>query len=134
MKTVIFACLNNAGRSQMAAAFFTKYAAPTKAKAVSAGAAPAAGVHPEVIASMNEVSIDLSQVRPVLFTPDMAAKATILITMGGREACVQVPGLKTIDWNLTDPKGKDPGHVRSIRNQTEVRVKELIRDHNWDGF
>ncbi|MBX9766946.1 MAG: arsenate reductase ArsC [Bdellovibrionales bacterium] len=126
MKTVIFACVHNAGRSQMAAAFFNKYADPTEARAISAGTNPAKHVHPEVLAVMNEIGLDLSTAQPTLLTEDLAKDANLLITMGCGENCPYVPGLRVEDWGLQDPKGKDLESVRAIRDQIKKFVEKLI--------
>jgi arsenate reductase len=122
---VIFACVHNAGRSQMAAAFFNSFADPRLGQAVSAGTRPAERVHPEVVAAMQEVGIDLSQTTPQLLTQELAGGADILITMGCGDACPFVPGLRREDWPLPDPKGKDPDAVRAIRDEVRERVLEL---------
>jgi arsenate reductase (thioredoxin) len=131
MKTVIFACIHNAGRSQMAAAWFTALADPSKARAVSAGTEPGPHVHPEVLAAMKEVGIDLSNAKPRLLTDDLAREATMLITMGCGEACPAVPGLSRDDWPLEDPKGKPLERVREIRAEVEARVRQLITREGW---
>lgn len=123
---VIFACVHNAGRSQMAAAFFNELAAPYKARAISAGTQPGEHVHPEVVAVMREVGIDLAQARPRLLTDELARDAQILITMGCGEACPHVPGLERQDWPLADPKGRSLSDVREIRDEIERRVATLI--------
>jgi len=106
MLKVIFACVHNAGRSQMAAAFFNQLANPTKARAVSAGTEPGERVHPEVLAVMQEVGIDLSHSKPQKLTEDLAKNAQLLITMGCGDKCPYVPGLRRDDWRLRDPKGQ----------------------------
>lgn len=122
---VIFACVHNAGRSQMAAAFFN--AANVKDSiAISAGTQPAERVHPEVVDVMNEVGIDLSHARPNLLTEDLAKDADLLVTMGCGDKCPFVPGLKVEDWPLTDPKGKSLDEVRKIRDEIERKVEALI--------
>ena len=131
MKRVIFACVHNAGRSQMAAAFFTTMADPAKARAISAGTEPAAFVHPEVVAAMREVGIELGGVVPRLLTPALAEQAVLLVTMGCGEACPFVPGLEREDWNLPDPKGQPPEHVRAIRDEIRVRVDRLVAARGW---
>jgi arsenate reductase len=131
MKTVLFACVHNAGRSQMAAALFNSLADPTKARAVSAGTEPGLNVHPEVVAAMNEVGIDLSAARTTRLTPELAATANILITMGCGDACPYVPGVIRDDWPLPDPKGKSIETVRSIREDIRQRVMSLIEHQNW---
>ncbi len=131
MNTVIFACVHNAGRSQMAAAFFNALADPGRARAVSAGTQPGERVHPEVQAAMAEVGIDLSGARPQRLTDELAGQAQWLITMGCGEACPHVPGLKRDDWPLEDPKGKPVEHVRKIRDEVARRVKELLAAQGW---
>jgi arsenate reductase (thioredoxin) len=124
--TVIFACVHNAGRSQMAAAFFNRFADPTRARAVSAGTEPAARVHPEVVVVMNELGIDLSAASPTRLTTDLAKGASLLVTMGCGERCPAVPGLRVEDWPLPDPKGQSLEHVRRIRDDVRARVEELV--------
>ncbi|MDP9036221.1 MAG: arsenate reductase ArsC [Myxococcota bacterium] len=131
MKTVIFACIHNAGRSQMAAAWFNALADEAKARAVSAGTEPGARVHPEVLEAMREVGIDLAEMRPQKLTDDLARGAEMLVTMGCGEQCPVVPGLKRDDWPLEDPKGKPIGRVREIRDDVRRRVAELLRTEGW---
>lgn len=131
MTTVIFACVHNAGRSQMAAAFFNTFADPARARAVSAGTAPAERVHPEVVAAMREVGIDLSGARPQRLTDELAASAQVLVTMGCGEACPVVPGLKRDDWPIDDPKGRPLEEVRRIRDEIRRRVEELLSAEKW---
>ena len=126
MKTVIFACVHNAGRSQMAAAFFNLTADPSKARAVSAGTAPGDRVHPEVVDAMREVGVDLSDARPQRLTPELATGAYMLVTMGCGDECPFVPGVIRDDWPLDDPKGKPIEVVRSIRDDIRSRVQHLI--------
>ena len=130
MTTVIFACVHSAGRSQMAAAFFNLLADPTKVRAVSAGTAPAAHVHPEVIATMGEVGLDLRNA-PQLLTPTMAEAAHLLVTMGCGESCPVVPGLRRQDWLLQDPKGQSPEVVRRIRDEVRAHVTQLVTEQGW---
>jgi arsenate reductase len=125
MKTVIFACVHNAGRSQMAKAFFNSVA-PAGYQAVSAGTEPASKVHPEVLTVMQEIGMDLSSATPALLTQELAESASLLVTMGCGEKCPYVPGLKIIDWKLEDPKGKDLAHVRKIRDQIKEQVLLLL--------
>lgn len=131
MDRVIFACVHSAGRSQMAAAFFNCLAPPDRARAVSAGTEPAERVHPEVVDSMREVGYDLSAARPALLTPEMAASASLLVTMGCGEACPYVPGLRREDWALDDPKGRDRAGVRRIRDDIRARVERLVAANDW---
>jgi arsenate reductase len=131
MKTVLFACIHNAGRSQMAAAWFNALADPAKARAISAGTEPGTRVHPEVLTAMREVNIDLAGVAPQKLTDELAATATILITMGCGEACPVVPGLRRMDWPLEDPKGKPVERVREIRDDVKARVLALLDAEHW---
>jgi protein-tyrosine-phosphatase len=126
MHKVIFACVHNAGRSQMAAAFFNQLADPAKAEAVSAGTEPGLRVHPEVLAVMQEVGIDLSSVKPQKLTQELANEAALLITMGCGDKCPYVPGLRRDDWPLRDPKGLPIEEVRAIRDEVRARVQNLI--------
>jgi arsenate reductase len=126
MIKVIFACVHNAGRSQMAAAFFNELANATKARAVSAGTEPGERVHPEVLAVMQEVGIDLSHSKPQKLTEDLAKNAQLLITMGCGDKCPYVPGLRRDDWPLRDPKGLTLEDVRAIRDDVKERVEGLI--------
>lgn len=131
VKTVIFACVHNAGRSQMAAAFFNALADARKAKAVSAGTQPGERVHPEVQAAMGELGINLSGAKPQKLTDELAQGAQWLITMGCGDACPSVPGLKRDDWPLEDPKGKPVEHVRRIRDDVRTRVAKLLEREGW---
>jgi arsenate reductase (thioredoxin) len=126
MQKVIFACVHNAGRSQMAAAFFNHLADPQKAEAISAGTEPGLRVHPEVLAAMQEMGIDLSDAKPQKLTEELAQGAQLLITMGCGDKCPYVPGLRRDDWPLTDPKGKSMDEVRAIRDEIKQRVQSLL--------
>jgi arsenate reductase len=106
MKTVLFACVHNAGRSQMAAAWFNALADPQKARGISAGTEPGARVHPEVAEAMKEAGIDLSNEKPKFLSEELAQSADLLVTMGCGETCPVVPGLERTDWPLEDPKGQ----------------------------
>jgi arsenate reductase len=127
MKTYVFACVHNAGRSQMAAAWFNRLANPAQARAVSAGTQPGTRVHPEVLEAMKEAGVDLSAAVPRLLTDELAREASMLITMGCGEACPYVPGLRREDWPLEDPKGKPVERVREIRDDVRARIEELVR-------
>jgi arsenate reductase len=131
MKTVLFACVHNAGRSQMAAAWFNKLADPTRARAISAGTQPGNRVHPEVVVAMREVGIDLAAEVPQKMTDGLAAKVNVLVTMGCGEACPVVPGIERDDWPLDDPKGQPIERVRKIRDEVERRVRQLLADRSW---
>jgi arsenate reductase (thioredoxin) len=130
MLKVIFACVHNAGRSQMAAAFFNHLTDPQKAQAVSAGTEPGERVHPEVQAVMQEVRMDLSGAKPQKLTEKLAKGAQLLITMGCGDKCPYVPGLRRDDWPLRDPKGLPAEQVRAIRDEVKQRVQELIEQEN----
>ncbi len=131
MTTVLFACVHNAGRSQMAAAWFNALADPTRARAISAGTDPGSRVHPEVIAVMGEAGFDLAGAPTTKLTPALAAGASLLITMGCGDQCPVVPGLKRDDWPLEDPKGKPIDTVRAIRDEIRTRVLELVGEQGW---
>jgi len=131
MTRILFACVHNAGRSQMAAAWFNRLADPSRASAMSAGTDPALRVHPEVVEVMKEVGIDLSAVTPRLLSDELAASATLLITMGCGDRCPAIPGLRRDDWPLEDPKGQSLARVREIRDDVQRRVVELLRQEGW---
>ena len=127
LKTYLFACVHNAGRSQMAAALFNLYADQSGCLAISAGTEPADHVHSEVVEVMREIGVDLSSARPRRLTEEVARTASLLVTMGCGEACPYIPNLRTIDWALPDPKGQPLEAVRVIRDEIHDRIKELIR-------
>ena len=131
MDTVIFACVHNAGRSQMAAAWFNALADPAKAHAISAGTQPGDRVHPVVVEAMQDVAIDVASNRPQRLTAELAKGATLLVTMGCGDECPFVPGLVTDDWPLPDPKGRPLGEVRAIRDDIRRRVAELLSARGW---
>jgi len=133
MNVVLFACVHNAGRSQMAAALFNRLADPAKARAISAGTDPGSRVHPEVINAMNEVGVDLSNAATTRLTPEVAHQAQMLITMGCGDQCPVVPGVKRDDWPLDDPKGKPIAQVRAIRDDIRQRVEALLNDEGWSA-
>lgn len=128
MKKIIFACVHNAGRSQMAAAWFNKLANPSLARALSAGTQPGERVHPEVVIAMREVGIDLGDNKPQRLTDSIAEGAAMLITMGCGDECPAVIGAEREDWLLEDPKGKPLERVREIRDELELRVQRLITE------
>jgi arsenate reductase len=131
MKTVLFACIHNAGRSQMAAALFNELSDPTKAHAISAGTEPGTRVHPEVVDVMREIGVDVSRTEPRMLTDEVATQANVLVTMGCGEACPVVPGVERDDWPLDDPKGKPLAEVRRIRDEVERRVRQLLAERDW---
>ena len=130
MKRILFACTHNAGRSQMAAAFFNQLADPAKATALSAGTQPADHVHPVVATVMWEVGIDLSTARRQRLTPKLAQRADVLVTMGCGEQCPFVPGVEVVEWESPDPKDRPVDEVRSIRDEIAKRVRRLVRDRD----
>ena len=131
MITVLFACVHNAGRSQIAAALFNQLADPQQARAISAGTAPGARVHPEVVAAMLDRGVDLSSHTPRQLTPELAATADWLITMGCGDECPVVPGTRRDDWPIADPKGQPPPAVAAIIHDIEARVTTLIAAEGW---
>jgi len=128
---VIFACVHNAGRSQMAAAFFLQLADPARASAVSAGTQPGDRVHPVVVDVMREAGMDISRNQPQLLTDDLARRGTLLITMGCGDECPHVPGVQRDDWPLADPKSRPIEQVRTIRDEIRHRVGELVNARGW---
>jgi arsenate reductase len=131
MNTVLFACVHNAGRSQMAAAWFNLLSDPTMARAISAGTDPGPRVHPEVVTAMNEVGVNLSTAATSKLTAELAQRAQLLITMGCGDQCPVVPGLRRDDWPLEDPKGKPLDRVRQIRDEIRDRVTQLLDSKGW---
>lgn len=131
MKRILFVCVENAGRSQMAEAFTTFYG-NGKLSALSAGVKLADRLNPVVVEAMKEKGIDISQNKPKMLTKQMANEADIIITMGCGAADV-CPGIffkNTVDWGLEDPKGKPIEKVRQIRDEIEQRVKKLVAELN----
>ncbi len=126
MKTVLFICVHNSGRSQMAEAFFNQMA-QGKAKAISAGSQPADKVNPTVVEVMREVGIDISRNKPKLLTLEMMEGIALAITMGCENACPYTT-VETRDWALEDPKDKPIEEVRKIRDEIKIRVTNLIKE------
>jgi protein-tyrosine-phosphatase len=122
---VLFVCVHNAGRSQMAAALLDHYAAGA-VEVRSAGSAPADAINPAVREAMAEVGIDLSAARPKLLTTDAVETSDVVITMGCGDACPVFPGKRYLDWQLTDPAGKGVDAVRPIRDDIDARVRGLL--------
>ena len=133
MNVVLFACVHNAGRSQMSAAWFNRLADPAKARAISAGTDPGSRVHPEVIDAMNEVGVNLTKAGTTRLTTEVAQQAQMLITMGCGDQCPVVPGVRRDDWPLEDPKGKPIAQVRAIRDDIRQRVEALLVDEGWSA-
>ncbi len=130
MRYVLFVCTHNAGRSQMAQAFFERYA-PEDLRAESAGSAPAESVWPDVVEAMREVGIDLSSRKPQKIDLEMQLHADWAITMHCEDTCPYVPGVVE-DWDVEDPAGKPLEVVRRIRDDIEARVKRLLAEHADD--
>jgi arsenate reductase len=124
--TVLFACVHNAGRSQMSAALFNAAVAAGKARAISAGTKPGPAVHPVVVDAMRELGLELSRATPQHLSEALARTATLLVTMGCGEACPVVPGLRREDWPIEDPKGLPIERVREIRDDLRRRIEELL--------
>ena len=122
---VLFVCVHNAGRSQMAAALLNHYAAG-RVEVRSAGSAPADTINPAVRDAMAEVGIDISAEQPKLLTTDAVEASDVVITMGCGDACPVFPGKRYLDWELPDPAGKGLDAVRPIRDEIDRRVRELI--------
>ena len=124
---VLFVCLHNAGRSQMAAALLERYAAGDVAVR-SAGSTPADEINPAVVDVMAELGIDLSDAVPKLLTSQAVEGSDVVVTMGCGDACPVFPGKRYLDWELDDPSGKTVDEVRLIRDQIDERVKSLVRE------
>ena len=127
MSNVLFVCIQNAGRSQMAAAFFER-AAAGRHEARSAGSRPAAHVHPVVVETMREVGIDLAGRVPHELSTEDLAWAEVVATMGCGDECPYAPGKRYVDWELDDPAGRTPDEVRRIRDEVAARVDALIAE------
>jgi arsenate reductase (thioredoxin) len=123
--TVLFACIRNAGRSQIAAALFNQYADPNKAQAISAGTDPATAVHPDVVEVMNKRGVDLAGRQPQKLTEELASTANWLITMGCGDQCPIVPGVRRDDWPILDPKDQPLETVNAIVEDVDHRVRRL---------
>src|SRR4029077_1918154 len=125
MATVLFVCLQNAGRSQMSAALLEREAAG-RHSSLSAGTTPADRVHPEVVDAMRELGIDLSGRQPTLLTRELAERADVVVTMGCGEECPYIPGKRYVEWDLPDPHGRSLAEVRAIREDIADRTKALL--------
>ena len=128
---VLFACAHDAGRAPMAAAFFNLFADPARATAFSAGVQPAARVHPEVVAAMKEVGVDLSDARPTLLTAEMMRGVSLVVTMGCGDECPYVLGLRMEDWPMGDPGGQPLERVREMRDDVGLMVAQLVSTRRW---
>jgi arsenate reductase (thioredoxin) len=127
MATVLFVCLQNAGRSQMSQALFERDADGRHA-ALSAGTTPADRVHPEVVEAMRELEIDLGDRHPQLLTRELAEQADVVVTMGCGDACPYIPGKRYVDWELPDPAGRPLAEVRATRDEIARRVQRLLQE------
>jgi arsenate reductase len=128
MANVLFVCVQNAGRSQISQALFTRAAAGGRHQARSAGTRPAAAVHPEVAAAMREVGIEVSGNVPQALTDKLAEWADVVVTMGCGDECPYVPNRRYIDWELEDPAGKPASRVREIRDQIAGLTSKLVEE------
>jgi protein-tyrosine-phosphatase len=126
MSHVLFVCLHNAGRSQIAQALLER--GGHSAESAGSVADPRGRVHPEVVAVMREIGIDLSQRRPQRLTAELAERADVVVTMGCGDACPYIPGKRYVDWDLPDPKGQSIEAVRAIRDQIASRVDALLSE------
>ncbi|MFJ6607383.1 arsenate reductase ArsC [Streptomyces lydicus] len=125
--SVLFVCVHNAGRSQMAAAFLT-HLGGDQVEVRSAGSAPADTVNPAVVEAMAEVGIDLSAQTPKILTTEAVRSSDVVITMGCGDACPIFPGKRYLDWKLDDPAGQGVDAVRPIRDEIERRIHGLLKD------
>jgi len=122
---VLFVCVHNAGRSQMAAALLDRYA-EGRVRVRSAGSTPANEINPAVVTAMNEVGIDLSEEFPKTLSTEVAEDADVVVTMGCGDACPVFPGRRYLDWDLADPSGLTVAEVRPIRDRIDTLVRELL--------
>ena len=125
--TVLFVCVHNAGRSQMAAGYLTRLAGD-RIDVRSAGSEPADRINPVAVAAMAEDGIDIAAAEPKILTTDAVAHADVVITMGCGDTCPVFPGKRYEDWDLDDPAGRDLPAVRPIRDAIRTRVEDLIRE------
>ncbi|MEO0056172.1 MAG: hypothetical protein RLZZ27_1066 [Actinomycetota bacterium] len=123
--SVLFVCVHNAGRSQMAAAFLT-HLAGDRVEVRSAGSSPADSINPSVVEALKEVGIDISNEQPKVLTTSAVEQSDVVITMGCGDACPFFPGKRYLDWVLPDPAGQGVAFVRPIRDQIKKLVEELI--------
>ncbi len=126
MKKIVFACVHNAGRSQIAAAWARRLAGG-RLEVVSAGTQPGPHLNVQVVEAMREAGIDLSGIQPQLLTPELARGADYIVTMGCGESCPVIPGVKRLDWPITDTRGQPLEVVRRIRDEIQERVLDLLR-------
>jgi len=124
---VLFVCVHNAGRSQMAAALLERYAAG-RVRIRSAGSEPSSSLNPRVVEAMREIGLDISREFPKPLTDDFVRAADVVITMGCGDSCPIYPGKRYEDWELDDPAGQDMDAVRRIRDEIDVRIRSLVED------
>ena len=125
--SVLFVCVHNAGRSQMAAAFLTHLAVDS-VEVRSAGSAPADSINPSVVAAMLELGIDISHEVPKVLTTSAVQESDVVITMGCGDACPYFPGKRYLDWELEDPAGQGVASIRPIRDEIKTRIEGLIAE------
>ncbi|MFG2300007.1 arsenate reductase ArsC [Actinacidiphila glaucinigra] len=123
--SVLFVCVHNAGRSQMAAAFLT-HLAGERVEVRSAGSAPADAVNPAVVEAMREAGIDISAEVPKVLATEAVRSSDVVVTMGCGDVCPYFPGKRYLDWQLDDPAGQGVDAVRPIRDEIEQRIKGLL--------
>lgn len=125
--SVLFLCVHNAGRSQMAAGF-TRHIGGTAVNVYSAGSEPAESVNPAAVAAMAERGIDITGAEPQRWTDDMVSSVDVVVTMGCGDTCPVFPGVRYVDWELDDPAGKPVDEVRPVRDDIERRVRGLLAE------
>jgi arsenate reductase (thioredoxin) len=125
--TVLFLCVHNAGRSQMAAGFL-RHLAEGRVEVLSGGSAPAEAINPAAVEAMAEVGIDIADQHPKPWTDETVGAADVIVSMGCGDACPVLPGKRYLDWELEDPAGKGVGSVRPIRDEIERRVRGLLAE------
>jgi arsenate reductase (thioredoxin) len=124
---VLFVCVHNAGRSQMAAALLDRYG-KGRVRVLSAGSEPADRLNPAVVEAMREIGVDLSAESPKRLTDELARNVDVVVTMGCGDTCPVYPGKRYLDWELVDPAGKTIGEVRPIREDIDARVRALLAE------
>lgn len=132
MANVLFVCLHNAGRSQMAQALFER-AADGRHEGRSAGTSPGERVHPEVVEVMSELDVDLSGRVPARLTGELGEWSNVVVTMGCGDECPYIPGRRYLDWDLPDPAGRPVEEVRATREEIARRVHDLVRELDLFG-
>jgi protein-tyrosine-phosphatase len=126
---ILFLCVHNAGRSQMAAAL-TRSLASTNVVVLSGGSAPASSVNPMALAAMEELGISLADEQPKKWTMEMLHEVDVVISMGCGDDCPVLPGKERLDWEITDPAGQDLDFVRRVRDEIRLRVEEFLRERH----